>query len=240
MFKTRHAAQNAAKPPTLRTNSPCCCKDINTETRRRPENARMHISDPSPFRRGPQTSSDAASFDAPLTLLHACHDRVHARCDLLRKLWQHMGSHGADQQAQDAACNILRYFDLAAPLHHEDEERHIFPRLLASGNAELVQCARTLLQQHQDMAAAWSQLRPLLLAVQQGQTPDLAGHADLIEHFVALYRAHIELEEQTAFPAGFAAMSEQTQAQIGDEMAARRGATRPASPKNIQPRNKTP
>ena len=185
----------------------------------------MHISDPSESRRN-QPAPGAASFDAPLTLLHACHDRVHERCELLHKLWQHMATHGADQQAQDAAGNILRYFELAAPHHHEDEERHVFPLLLASGKAELVQCARTLLQQHQDMAAAWQQLRPLLQAVQQGRTPDLALHAGLIDAFVALYQAHIALEEQVAFPAGFASMSTEMQTEAGNEMAARRGATR--------------
>lgn len=184
------------------------------------------LTEPSSSRRQP---AEAASFDEPLTLLHACHDRVHERCALLQKLWQHMVTHGADPQAQGAAANILRYFDVAAPHHHEDEERHVFPVLLASGDAKLEQCARTLLQQHQDMAAAWQQLRPLLQAVQQGQTPDLAAHAGLIKHFVALYEAHIALEEEVAFPAGFAAMPAQAQAQAGDEMAARRGATRPPS-----------
>ncbi|MDO4795581.1 MAG: hemerythrin domain-containing protein [Brachymonas sp.] len=161
------------------------------------------LTEPASHRRQP---AEAASFDEPLTLLHACHDRVHERCALLQKLWQHMATHGADTQAQDAAANILRYFDVAAPHHHEDEERHVFPVLLASGDAQLEQCARTLLQQHQDMAATWQQLRPLLQAAQQGQTPDLAAHAGLIEQFLALYEAHIALEEEVAFPAGFAAM----------------------------------
>ena len=76
------------------------------------------------------------------------------------------------------------------------------------------------------MAAAWQQLRPLLQAVQQGRTPDLALHAGLIDAFVALYQAHIALEEQVAFPAGFASMSTEMQAEAGNEMAARRGATR--------------
>lgn len=181
------------------------------------------LTEPASSRRPP---TEATSFDEPLTLLHACHDRVHERCALLQKLWQHMATHGADAQAQSAAANILRYFDVAAPHHHEDEERHVFPVLLASGDAKLEQCARTLLQQHQDMAAAWQQLRPLLQAVQQGQTPDLTTHAALIEHFVALYEAHIALEEEVAFPAGFAAMPAQAQAQAGDEMATRRGAMR--------------
>ena len=176
-----------------------------------------------------QAADTAASFDDPFTLLHACHERVHDRCALLQRLWQHMATHGADTQAQEAAANIVRYFDTAAPHHHEDEERHVFPLLLASGDAALVQCVRTLQQQHEEMARNWQALRPVLLAVQQGQTPDLAAHRALIDRFVALYDAHIALEEDLAFPAGQAAMPPQMQAQMGDEMAARRGATRPAS-----------
>ena len=148
------------------------------------------------------------------------------RCRLLQRLLQHVAAQGADAQAQEAAANILRYFDLAAPHHHEDEERHVFPRLLASDDPELVQCVRTLQQQHHEMAANWQQLRPLLLAVQQGQAPDLTAHTALIDRFVALYETHIALEEGLAFPAGFAGMPSEQRTQMGEEMASRRGATR--------------
>lgn len=102
----------------------------------------------------------------------------------------------------------------------------MFPRLLASNDPELVQCVRTLQQQHHEMAANWQQLRPLLLAVQQGQAPDLAAHTALIDRFVALYETHIALEEGQAFPAGFAGMPSEQHTQMGEEMASRRGATR--------------
>ncbi|MDO5653046.1 MAG: hemerythrin domain-containing protein [Brachymonas sp.] len=171
-------------------------------------------------------STPAATFDDPASLLHACHDRVQERCDLLEKLRDHVKSHGADPQAIDAASNVLRYFDVAAPLHHEDEEKHVFPRLLASGDAALVQCAQTLQQQHTQMTAIWQTLRPLLINIQQGDASALLPQAQVVDDFVALYRAHIELEESHAFPAGFADMPADTRQQMGDEMAQRRGAVR--------------
>lgn len=36
-----------------------------------------------------------------------------------------------DVQAQAAAAQILRYFNVAAPLHHQDEDEDLFPALLA-------------------------------------------------------------------------------------------------------------
>ena len=189
------------------------------------DNAPMHpVTLSEPFH--PQNPPAAAGFDDPASLLHACHERVQERCRLLQRLLQHVAAQGADTQAQEAAANILRYFDLAAPHHHEDEERHVFPRLLASNDPELVQCVRTLQQQHHEMAANWQQLRPLLLAVQQGQAPDLTAHTALIDRFVALYETHIALEEGLAFPAGFAGMPSEQRTQMGEEMASRRGATR--------------
>ncbi|MCB1958559.1 MAG: hemerythrin domain-containing protein, partial [Rhodocyclaceae bacterium] len=75
----------------------------------------------------PLMPTPGAGFDQPFELLSACHDRVQRSLDLLRRLQDHLAIHGADGQAQDAARDVLRYFDIAAPLHHDDEERHIFP-----------------------------------------------------------------------------------------------------------------
>jgi len=38
---------------------------------------------------------------------------------------------GHDARSRSAARDVLRYFDLAAPQRHDDEERHVFPRVLA-------------------------------------------------------------------------------------------------------------
>ena len=60
-------------------------------------------------------SSPAVGFDQPFEMLEACHERVERSLGLLLRLAEHLVSHGADEQARDAARDVLRYFDLAAP-----------------------------------------------------------------------------------------------------------------------------
>ena len=87
-------------------------------------------------------SAPAVGFEQPFEMLEACHDRVRRSLDLLARLIVHVDRHGHDTQSRSAARDVLRYFDLAAPHHHEDEERHVFPRLLASGDDALVQAVQ--------------------------------------------------------------------------------------------------
>ena len=43
---------------------------------------------------------------------------------------------------------MLRYFDLATPLHHEDEERHVFPVLADGNDATLAAALQGLRSDH--------------------------------------------------------------------------------------------
>jgi hemerythrin-like domain-containing protein len=163
------------------------------------------------------SSSPAAGFDEPFAMLHACHERVERSLSLLERLATHVAQHGADAQAQDAARDVLRYFDIAAPQHHEDEERHVLPALRAQGQGAL---ADRIAADHVAMSAAWQALRPWLLSVQQGDggavPPDLP-------HFAARYREHIALEECSVFAPVQAALEDAEQRGMGREMAQRRG-----------------
>lgn len=161
-------------------------------------------------------NSPAVGFEQPFEMLQACHERVLQRLDLLQRLAEHLQQHGADHQAQGAAADLLRYFDHAAPHHHEDEERHVLPRLRATGHSAL---AERLAEDHGRMHAGWLALRPFLLAVQAGQASKLdEGWRD----WAALYRRHIEAEETSAFPAAQAACSASESQAMGEEMAQRR------------------
>lgn len=163
--------------------------------------------------------SPSAGFDEPFEMLHACHERVERMLHLLERLAAHLAQVGPDAQAQQAAADVLRYFEIAAPHHHEDEERHVLPRLRALGQLEL---AERLAADHLRMHSAWNLLRDQLFAVQRAQTPDCGNWPA----FCALYRAHIQLEEGQAFPAA-AAQCDAAQLQaMGAEMAGRRGAAR--------------
>jgi hemerythrin-like domain-containing protein len=161
--------------------------------------------------------SPAAGFDEPFAMLHACHERVERSLALLERLAAHVAQHGADGQAQDAARDVLRYFDLAAPQHHEDEERHVLPALRAQGQAAL---AERIAADHAAMSAAWHALRLCLAAIEQG---DASLALPNVPRFAALYREHIALEEGSAFTCAQSALDEAAQRTMGREMAQRRG-----------------
>lgn len=163
-------------------------------------------------------AAPAAGVDQPYEMLAACHERVERMLRLLGRLREHLPAHGADEQARKAARDVMRYFDVAAPHHHEDEERHVFPRLREHGRAEL---AERLHAQHEAMAAAWAALRRDLAAIAGGEVPGAID--DRWSGFAALYRAHIEAEDGEAFPAAAAATDAAGLAAMSGEMARRRG-----------------
>lgn len=185
-----------------------------------------------PPRHSPLTlhAAPAAGFDQPFEMLAACHERVERMLVLLEKLQQHLAAEGRDDAAREAARDVMRYFDLAGPAHHEDEERHVFPTLLARGNAAMQGVVRTLQQDHLAMTAQWQAVRADLAAL-----ADAAGASDAPaaldaaaaarwRDFAALYRRHIAAEEGQAYPAAEPLFDGPARAAMGGEMARRRGA----------------
>ena len=166
-----------------------------------------------PGRPGPD-----AGFAAPYEMLGACHDKVQRMLDLLERLQAHLRAHGPDRQAAQAAGDVMRYFDLAAPLHHEDEERHVFPLLLQSGDPAWVALASRLQQDHRDMAPAWAALRLQLERVVRGQPGALEARA-----FARLYRAHLQTEDELAYPIAYKLGDEASRSEMSRDMMRRRG-----------------
>lgn len=169
-------------------------------------------------------AGSSASFEQPFEMLEACHERVHRMLALLARLREHLCTHGADEQARQAARDVMRYFDQAAPQHHMDEELHVFPRLLAQGDAKAVATVRQLQQDHLQMEAGWSRARQVLAAVEQGalQRPCAEDDAAL-DAFADLYGEHIRAEEGIAYPAAASLMDDDALAAMGQEMMRRRG-----------------
>lgn len=170
-------------------------------------------------------AAPAAGFDQPFEMLAACHERVERSLRLLERLGEHLGTRGADEQARSAARDVLRYFDLAAPQHHEDEERHLLPALRGAGQAALAERVRA---DHEAMAEAWARLRAPLQAVERGDAASsrTPGTQAGWRMFCATYRAHVEFEDQEVFPAAAPLLDAAARQAMGDEMAQRRGAVR--------------
>ena len=164
----------------------------------------------------------SAGFEQPFEMLAACHERVDRLLRLLRRLRAHLLTVGWDDNARQAARDVMRYFDQAAPAHHEDEERHVFPALRAAGlHTDTVDRLR---REHQEMAALWPVVRLLLLRVAQGPwvafTPEEDG---TLEQYAALYEWHMAAENELVFPAAAQQLGAAATAAMGEEMSRRRG-----------------
>lgn|SRR5574337_1249191 len=173
----------------------------------------------------PGMHTPGAGFDEPFAMLDACHDRVRRSLDLLARLRAYLRDKGCDDSARQAARDVLRYFDIAAPLHHEDEELHVFPPLLAPGGDErLAALVRQLQRDHVRMAERWAQARQPLEQLAQGalQAFTPAHEADF-DRFTQCYDDHLRREDDSIYPAARALLDRDAQQAMGQEMAVRRG-----------------
>lgn len=166
----------------------------------------------------PVTRPVAPRIDDPLELLRACHDKIRRFTTLTLRLRDHVIDHGADAQAQEAAQSILRYFEVAAPLHHDDEEQDLFPALRVIGGAELSDHMDALEAEHLTLSALWQQLKPWLQATSAGQP---MACPEAAQAFALRYQAHAQREEDDIYPAA-SALDEATLGRISAAMVARR------------------
>jgi len=175
----------------------------------------------------PGLHTPGAGFEAPFEMLAACHERVERMLALLTRLQQHLLASGCDDSARRAASDVMRYFDLAAPLHHADEELHVFPPLLAGTDAGLRGLVQRLLQDHRAMELAWPAARCILAAVADGLTtgwtPLLAEQTAALQAFTALYQRHLAEEDGLAYPAAQRVLSAVALQAMGRDMMQRRG-----------------
>ncbi len=172
----------------------------------------------------------APSFDEPVEMLDACHGRIQAQLATLRRLAEWLPAHGADAQAQAAATAILRYFSVAAPHHHADEEEDLFPALLAEVASPAKAAEQPLvavliariLADHRRMDAARDAMMVVLNDIAGGVLRPLP--VGDVEGFAALYEAHIAMETAELLPLARRLLPPAVAQELGRRMAARRGA----------------
>ena len=166
-----------------------------------------------------------ADFDHPMDMLAACHQRIESQCMTLWRLADYLPEHGADAEAQQAASNVMRYFDSAGRHHREDEEQDLFPAMLRAAKGEASERAALLIAQagreHNAMEAAWLVLRDALERIAHGGDT-LLDIAD-VHRFCTVYRAHMAMEEAHLFPLARSILKTPVLAELGKTMAKRRG-----------------
>jgi hemerythrin-like domain-containing protein len=165
------------------------------------------------------------SFDEPLEMLAACHERIEAQLATLERLGPHLETHGCDAEAKAAAQAVLRYFDTSGRLHHQDEDHDLFPLLRrragAAGRPEVAAAIEELEREHQTMEAQWTRLRARLHGIAAGEA---RLSAEDVARFAWLYRRHMDQEATAVLPFAREILDAGERAMLGSRMAARRKA----------------
>ena len=136
--------------------------------------------------------SGAADFDA----LDACHLQIQQQLCNLADLVDEVTSHGLTPAVQAQAKAIEYFFSNTSRNHHQEEEAHVFPELIASGDTSLVSAVERLEQDHCWIEENWLALGPQLSAVGAGiGWPDETEFLQQAQIFLDLCNDHIALEE---------------------------------------------
>lgn len=133
--------------------------------------------------------------------LEGTHQRMVLTLQDLEALVRRLEIGGVDETAQTLAGGIHRFFEEVGRTHHDEEERDIFPALLASADPVLEEQVAQLRQDHGWIEQNWRELSPLLDALSQGHTwVDVDLLRAMIEVFTQLHHAHVALEESLVYP----------------------------------------
>ncbi|MFO1265999.1 MAG: hemerythrin domain-containing protein [Rubrivivax sp.] len=139
--------------------------------------------------------------------------------------WCRICCNGSDAAAREAATAVLRYFDLAGPNHHADEEEDLFPALLesmaGSDAVRLRELTESLAADHREFERRWAALRRTLQDVAEGRAA-LLDAAD-VQGFADLYKQHIAREEGELLPMASRLLGEAEIERIALAMQRRRG-----------------
>jgi hypothetical protein len=166
----------------------------------------------------------AAAVVDPLALLLDCHDRIRSFVATAARIAS--APDVAPAQISDAAARVRRYFSVALPLHEQDEEQSIAPRLLrASPPAVVVDALGTMTAEHArlhellaELDVSWSRLctQPEAIAV---LAPRLTAAQLALE---VTFDDHLMLEETVVFPSAARLLAPDALRAIAAEIRARR------------------
>lgn len=153
------------------------------------------------------TSFNASS---PLTDFSNCHSGILQKLDALGGLSALLAPAA---QARRVAEQSLAFFRSAVFEHHADEERELFPAVLAAATVgeereQVRSLAQQLTREHRQIEGLWKSLEPSLKRVAKGQDSEL-NTRDLAL-LVEVYTAHARFEESDFLPLAHRILSRNT------------------------------
>lgn len=146
------------------------------------------------------STESPSSDDAPIRNFSDCHSGIVTKLHALSRL---PALAEAAREARRIAAESLTFFRQVVYEHHAEEERELFPAVLASAaKGEELERVKALVErltaEHRAIESAWAAMEPGLKAVAKGAEggPDAAALASLVER----YLAHARFEESDFLP----------------------------------------
>jgi hemerythrin-like domain-containing protein len=168
-------------------------------------------------------------FSNPIELLIDCHRRIEHFLAVLLKVAADANGGPMTQQQSGEWEQALDYFRNAAPRHTADEEESLFPRLQRLSQPEVEHALAEMreLEADHEQADEWHALVDNLGRKWLSDAVLAARDSERLNHTLAnlsqLYSRHIALEDNSLFPVAAAVLAGTETAEIGTEMAHRRG-----------------
>lgn len=159
-------------------------------------------------------------LSSPLEYLYADHLRQRSVCAILRRI-------AAEEcVAPQEAATIAAFLERDLILHHEDEERSLFPLLInrSSGEDRLEADLARLTQDHKKVRPQIMRMADLLT---QKQPVIAAAETALLSSFAAHELRHLAFESGVVLPIARVRLTRKDLAALSRDMRARRGIAAP-------------
>lgn len=169
------------------------------------------------------------TFAQPLELLSDCHRRVESFLRALIIVTEQADGGPLDARQREALQTALRYFREAAPKHTADEEESLFPRMRQLGDVagrEALAKIQALEADHEVAEGEHGvveQLGQKWLANGDLKPEETRRMDEALRRLQKIYEHHIAVEDNEVFPIAAKLVPAEMLAEIGREMAQRRG-----------------
>lgn len=171
-------------------------------------------------------SSEATAFEQPLELLLSCHKKIIHFSSALLKIIMALKNDGWNDESAVSVDQVRRYFNIASPAHHLDEEKHLFPAIIAldpefkkARSMEVLTLINTMIKEHVESDALWETLDKML----SERSDDFATLEKLGRQFKTDMHEHAQIENEHIFPYAKKHISKHDFKEMGLAIAKRRG-----------------
>jgi hemerythrin-like domain-containing protein len=146
------------------------------------------------------TTDSNLSSNSPIDSFSNCHDGIISH---LNRFGEIISLVKAATSARKIAEDTVAFFRVAVFDHHSEEERDLFPAVLANAEpGEEQSIARTLVDgltaEHREIESQWVRLEPKLVKLAKGHIVEIDEAA--VQKLVDQYTAHARLEEREFLP----------------------------------------